>query len=191
MLQAVVFGGFTSESFHSQPAAVTSTCWWLTPKIVSHQGRRQCVDLFLLWATAPKIVYALPCVGDYLLLEQAGVWIPSSLFPCGSVCMCACVCVGGSRARDARIKKRLVEIKALPQSLPARLRAARMTNPSLITLEYPPWSWVTKALAVALSTGWGESIELPFQCSLIFHHWTYCPCGYIANTCTVAWLSRF
>lgn len=41
---------------------------------------------------------------------------------------------GGCGARDARIKKRLVEIKALLQSLPAGLWLTRMTNPSFITL---------------------------------------------------------
>lgn len=105
-------------------------------------------------------------VGDYLLLDKVGAWIPSSLCPCGSVCVCVCVC----GARDTRIKKRLVEIKALPQSLPVQLQATRMTNPSLITLQYPPWSQVTEALAAALSTGWGGSIELPPLCLLIFHH---------------------
>lgn len=82
-------------------------------------------------------------VGDYVLLEQAGAWTASSL-P-----ICVCACMHGHRAWDARIKKRLVEIKALPQSLLARLQATRMTNPSLHTLQCPLWSWATEARAAA------------------------------------------
>lgn len=90
-------------------------------------------------------------VGDYVLLEQAGAWTASSLPICvrGPVCMCVCACMHGHRAWDARIKKRLVEIKALPQSLLARLQATRMTNPSLHTLQCPLWSWATEARAAA------------------------------------------
>ena len=54
--------------------------------------------------------------GDYLLLEQAWAWTASSLYICVRVHVGVrvCACVRGRRARDARIKKRLVEIKALP-----------------------------------------------------------------------------
>lgn len=88
---------------------------------------------------------------DYLLWEQAGAWkLASNLCICvrarveARVCMCAREGWGqrggGCRARDARIKERLVEIKALPWSLPARLQATRVTNPSLVTLQWPPRS---------------------------------------------------
>lgn len=84
-----------------------------------------------------------PCsgrgVGDYVLVEQAGAWTTSSLPICvGAVCLHECARMHRRRAWDARIKKRLVEIKALPWSLLARLQATRMTNPSLHTLQCPP-----------------------------------------------------
>lgn len=71
-------------------------------------------------------------------LEIGEQFVHMCACPCGKH-VCVCVrgwrAVGGCRARDARIKERLVEIKALPWSLPARLQATRVTNPSLLTLQ--------------------------------------------------------
>lgn len=44
-------------------------------------------------------------------LEIGEQFVHMCMCPCGSTCVYVC---GGCRARDARIKKRLVEIKALP-----------------------------------------------------------------------------
>lgn len=74
--------------------------------------------------------------GDYPLLEQVEVWKLVNGLVCAYVLTPVCVFMRGRRgggAWDARIKKRLVEIKALLQSLPAGLRLTRMTNPSFIT----------------------------------------------------------
>lgn len=70
-----------------------------------------------------------------------GNWRAICAYVCVPVWKHVCACVRGvgagvgcgCRAPDARIKERLVEIKALPWSLPARLQATRVTNPSLLT----------------------------------------------------------
>lgn len=69
--------------------------------------------------------------GIISMLEQVGGLETGELFvrAPARVEIHVCLCVRG----DAHIKKRLVEIKALPQSPPARLQAKRRTNPSLIT----------------------------------------------------------
>lgn len=88
--------------------------------------------------------------------------VVAQLFVGASVCrvIWSSLWVRQCEGLDARIKKRLVEIKALPYRRPARLQATRMTNP-LLTMCCPLWSQATQSLATTLSTGWGGSIAVP------------------------------
>lgn len=102
-------------------------------------------DVFFRVATQPHAQDEGVGVGLSLVRASRGLEIGEQFVhmcacPCGSTCVYVCEGGvggrgGGCKALDARIKERLVEIKALPWSLPARLQATRVTNPSLLTLQ--------------------------------------------------------